>query len=153
MEFEGFENYLIYEDGRIWSKCRGKGRFLKPNPDSHGYLCVVLWKDGKGKTTRLHRLLGNAYIPNLENKPEIDHIDNIRQNNNIENLRWVTRSENERNKPAFGAVPFRGVTKNGKGFRARIKIDGKGKHIGTYDTPGEASEAFINFKKDNNILI
>ena len=152
MEIEGYPDYLIHRDGRVWSKY-GKGKFLKPRADSVGYLKVVLCKDGKKKNMRVHRLLGNAYIPNLENKPEIDHIDNIRQNNNIENLRWVTRSENERNKPVSGAIPFRGVTKNGKGFRARIKIDGKEKYLGTYDTAEEAGETYLKYCRENNIMI
>ena len=151
MEIEDYPDYLIYEDGRIWSKY-GKGKFLKQNPND-GYLYVKLCKDGKPKTMSVHRLLGNAYIPNPENKREIDHIDNNRQNNNISNLRWVTRSENQRNKPASGAVPFKGVHKHGNRFQAAIMINGKRKHIGTYGTPEEANEARINFKKDNNIMI
>ena len=150
MEIEGFENYLIYEDGKIWSK-KGKGRFLKPFPDCKGYLRVDLRKDGERKHMSIHRLVGNAFIPNHENKPQIDHIDNNRQNNNIKNLRWVTASENQRNKPVYGAIPFRGVCKHKNIFMAQITIDGKKKHIGTCDTAEEASEAYLKYCRDNNI--
>jgi hypothetical protein len=152
MEIEGFENYLIYEDGRVWSKF-GKGRFLKPTVNTAGYLNVCLYKDGKQKQMVIHRLVGNAYIPNHENKPEIDHIDRNKQNNNISNLRWVTRSENQRNKHVYGAVAFRGVYKNRNRFKATITIDGKKEYIGLYKTAEEASEAYINFKKENNIML
>ena len=152
MEIEGYEDYLIYEDGRIWSKY-GKGRFMKPLPDSNGYLHVRLYKDGKSKTMTIHRLIGNAYIPNPENKPEIDHIDNIRQNNDISNLRWVTKSENKRNRAGWGDIPFRGVCKDRNRFKTQIRIDGKLKHIGIYGTPEEAGEAYIQYCTDNNINI
>ena len=152
MEIEGYENYLIHIDGRVWSK-KCKGRFLKPRVAPNGYLRVNLYKDGKCKTNNIHRLLGNAFIPNPENKPEIDHIDNNRQNNNISNLRWVTISENNYNRKAYGAVPFRCVNKVGNRFRTRIIIDGKRKHLGTYDTVEEASEARIKYCTENNIML
>ena len=56
MEIQGYPNYLIYEDGRVWSKNRG-GKFLKPGKNNDGYLQLVLWKDQKGKTMRIHRLV------------------------------------------------------------------------------------------------
>ena len=154
MEVEGYPNYMIYKDGRVWSNY-GKGKFLKQSTNPRGYFLVGLWKDGKRKTVTVHRLLCNAYIDNPENKPEIDHIDNNKQNNNISNLRWVTSSENQRNKPAYGAVPFKGVSKtiNGKKFQTRIRIDRNLKHLGTYETVEEASEAYIQYCRENNINI
>lgn len=152
MEIEGHPDYLIHRDGRVWSK-KGKGRFLKPYPNPDGYLLVALYKDCKRNHMKVHRLLGKAYIPNPENKPQIDHIDRNTQNNNIENLRWATKSENQRNKTVSGAVPFKGVSEKGNRFRARIRIDGKLKYLGLYDTPEEASEAYIQYCTDNNINI
>ena len=145
MEIVGFEKYLIYEDGRVWSG-KGKGMFMKHRVDRYGYLQVCLWKDRKVKCMRVHRLIALHYIPNPENKPEVDHFDNNRQNNNISNLRWVSRSENNRNRKTYGAIPFKGVYKKGNRFVAMISINGKKKHIGYYDTAEEASEAFNNFK-------
>ena len=152
MEIEGYPDYLIHLDGRVWSD-KGKGRFLKPKPDIYGYLKVDLYKDGKPKNMRIHRLLGEAYIPNPENKPQVDHIDNIRQNNDISNLRWVTHGENQLNRKAYGAIPFRGVSKKGNRFQASKKIDGKLKHIGYYKTAEEASEARIKYCTNNNIML
>ena len=93
MEVNGFPNYLIYEDGRVWSK-KGKGLFLKMRPTTNNYLGC---NKGKRKTFTLHRLLGQHYIPNPNNHPEIDHIDRNRQNNNLNNLRWVSSSTNQLN--------------------------------------------------------
>ena len=155
MEVEGYENYMIYKDGRVWSKPKPSGgnKFLKPNPDGCGYLHVRLHKDGKRKMMKIHRLIALHYIPNPENKPEIDHIDNNRQNNDISNLRWVSHGENQINKCAYGAVPFKGVCKKGNRFQASKRVDGKSKHIGYYKTAEEASEAWIKYCTNNNIML
>ena len=103
MEIVGYENYLIYEDGKVWSKY--VKRYLKESKDGNGYLKVDLWKDSNKKTHLIHRLLALHYIDNHDNKPEVDHENGIRTDNRIENLRWVTHSENNQNK---------GVQKNNK---------------------------------------
>ena len=95
MEIQGFENYLIYSDGSVFSK--KYNRFKKPTINNIGYQVVNLHKDGKYKTLLLHRLIAIHYISNPENKPEVDHINRNRSDNRIENLRWVTSSENIQN--------------------------------------------------------
>ena len=152
MEIEDYPDYLIYPDGRVYSKF-GKGMFMKPPADTYGYLYVGLTKDGKQKNMTIHRLIGNAYIPNPENKPCIDHKDHNRQNNDISNLRWVTHSENNRNRQVSGEIPFKGVCKIGKKFQARIKIDGKRKNLGMFDTAEKASEAYNKCCRENGIII
>lgn len=62
----------------------------------NGYRVVSLF-DGKRRNHKIHRLVANAFIPNPENKPCVDHIDTIRTNNNVNNLRWVTYEENSHN--------------------------------------------------------
>lgn len=97
MEIADYPNYLIYEDGRVFSKKRRK--FLKPSENKvFGYHYITLCKDGKRKQFRVHRLVAIHYIPNPDNKPEVDHIDRDRINNHVSNLRWVTGSENCQNK-------------------------------------------------------
>ena len=83
MDVQGYDKYMIYEDGKIWSKW-GKGKFLKPSDNGQGYLFVGLFnEDGIKKKMRIHRLVALHYILNPENKPEVDHIDRDTLNNHI----------------------------------------------------------------------
>ena len=67
---------------------------MKPYTTYKGYLRLRLCKNGKGKQFQIHRLVAEAFIPNPENKPYIDHINTDRTDNRVENLRWVTNKEN-----------------------------------------------------------
>jgi len=94
-----WENYTIYENGDVYSKKRqGGGGKLKHSLSKQGYLRVSLFDKDKKKSFLLHRLLGLCFIENPDNKPCIDHIDRNRQNNSLDNLRWVTYAENNRNR-------------------------------------------------------
>tara|TARA_R110000824_G_C14837214_1_gene638562 strand:- start:77 stop:523 length:447 start_codon:yes stop_codon:yes gene_type:complete len=92
MEIEGFPDYLIHSDGKVWSKINNI--FLKQSNDKDGYKMVSL----NGITSKVHRLVSIHYIPNPENKPQVDHINRIVYDNNLSNLRWVTASENSANR-------------------------------------------------------
>ena len=67
---------------------------MRPYTTYKGYLRLRLTKNGKGKQFQIHRLVAEAFIPNPENKPYIDHINTDRTDNRVENLRWVTNKEN-----------------------------------------------------------
>ena len=97
---EGYENYHIYRDGRVWSTI-GKGKFKKLCEDIGGYVCIGFHKNGKKETLKVHRVVANAFIPNPDNKAQVDHIDRCRTNNHVSNLRWVTNLENHQNKGNF----------------------------------------------------
>tara|TARA_R110002020_G_scaffold100495_1_gene237537 strand:+ start:4582 stop:5067 length:486 start_codon:yes stop_codon:yes gene_type:complete len=95
-DIDGFEGiYKIYEDGRIWSY--KKEIFKSATPNNHNYYTIGLNKDKKRKTFSIHRLLAIHFIPNPNNLSEVDHIDRNRQNNDLSNLRWATKAENQEN--------------------------------------------------------
>ena len=88
----GYEGlYEVSSCGQI--KSLRKGALLTPHK-INGYYVVRLCKNGKMKNHKVHRLVAIAFIPNPENKAFVDHIDTNRSNNRVENLRWVTASEN-----------------------------------------------------------
>ena len=119
MEIQGYPNYLIYPDGRVFTKPRErvKGDFLKPIINN-GYSSVVLCNENKQKRFKIHRLVAIHYIDNPDNKPFVDHINRIRDDNRVENLRWATKSENERNRTIKGdkQIPHLWIRKNGNSF-------------------------------------
>jgi hypothetical protein len=95
-KYEGV--YQISTMGRIKVTRNGDERILVGVLDkSTGYRRFSLYKDGKVERAYVHRLVAESFIPNAENKPEIDHINTIRHDNRVKNLRWVTRKENRNN--------------------------------------------------------
>lgn len=93
--------YMVSDLGRIKSFVYYNGanvRFLKPQISKRGYYFVDLCKNNVKKKLLLHRLVAEAFIPNPENKPCIDHIDRNGINNRVSNLRWCTQKENCNNK-------------------------------------------------------
>lgn len=97
----GYEGlYEVSSYGRVKSLKRfkvGEDRIKKPTIHKDGYKYIMLWKGNKPKRVPVHRLVATAFLENKELKPEVDHIDTCRTNNNVENLRWVTRYENAHN--------------------------------------------------------
>ena len=92
-DIEGYEGiYQVSNLGRV--KRVTTGRILKGCKDRGGYLVVSLSKNGMYKTHKIHRLVAQAFIPNQENKPDVNHIDEDKANNLYSNLEWVTAKEN-----------------------------------------------------------
>ena len=94
--YEGL--YQISNYGRVRSFLKkdisSYGKILKPT-ENKGYLQVGLHKNKKGKKFFVHRLVARAFIKNLEGKPQINHIDGNKKNNNVNNLEWCNNSENQ----------------------------------------------------------
>lgn len=95
------ENYSINEKGEIKNNITKKILSPSINKDG-GYYQIDLWKNNKSRKYTLHRLVASNFIPNLENKPTVDHIDGNRLNNDISNLRWATYSEQNSRFNTFG---------------------------------------------------
>jgi hypothetical protein len=100
-EIKDFPGYFVAEDGKVfsyWNRKRilnynKKPRELKQNP-VRGYLQVALYKEGIKTCYLVHRLVAQIYIPNPDNLETVNHINEIKTDNRIENLEWMTRSSN-----------------------------------------------------------
>ena len=182
MELENFVNLLktnlveglklldklaIENDIEIWKKIDGydyevsskgrvrnikTGRILKPVINSESYYFVNLWKNGKGKSFRIHRLVAIAFLDNPENKKNVDHINNDRLDNNVKNLRFASSQENSRNRQLSNrnTSGIKGVHwhKRYKKWHAQIKLNGKKIHIGYFNSLDEAKTARQNKAKN-----
>ena len=137
-----YENYSVSNFGNVMNN--KTGRILKPSEDKDGYFRVNLYANNI-KTIHIHRLVAEAFLENPEEKICVDHINNNKQNNNVENLRYATVSENGMNQKISkkNTSGFKGVTfKNReKKWYAKIKINNKDIHIGSYTNIEEAINA------------
>ena len=92
-EVNGFPNYLVNEFGEVFSKKR-KMKKRKTGTDKQGYETVSLWNNGKTRLLKVHRIVAEAFIPNPNNYPIINHKDLNKKNNHVDNLEWCTYSYN-----------------------------------------------------------
>ena len=93
----GYEGlYEVSDQGRVKSLWYGKERILKPGGDTHGYLHVILCKDGHVKKFKVHRLVAESFIPNPNNLETVNHKDEVKTNNVASNLEWMSRGDNKR---------------------------------------------------------
>lgn len=142
------DNYIVSNTGKIRRIGSDKDHSVHY---SKGYQVVDLYKEGKRKTKRVHRLVAEEFIPNPYGKPEINHIDGNKENNDSSNLEWVTKQENIKHewetglaKPSYGMLgkknpnggrkpkPFR-IVETGEEFRTlkecEVAIHGNNRHI------------------------
>lgn len=101
----GYEGlYTVNVLGQIWSIKRNK--YLTPCNNKFGYPCVCLYKNGKARSEKVHRIVAKAFILNPLDKPQVNHIDGNKENNKVWNLEWCTDGENQ--KHAFAMSLRRG---------------------------------------------
>jgi DNA-binding NarL/FixJ family response regulator len=91
-KIENYPNHIISKDGVVINT--KTGNTLKSYIGSTGYYMVGLSHNNKSNPKRVHRLIANAFIPNPNNKPQINHINGIKTDNSILNLEWCNHSEN-----------------------------------------------------------
>lgn len=159
-DIQGYEGrYKISNTGKVKSIQRqvsnGTGlvtlptRILKQGTSHKGYPIAYLSKNAKSKTVRIHRLVAKAFIPNPDNKPQINHIDGDKTNNNVSNLEWVTNSENQLHAYEMGLNYVTG--RAGKPKRPVIQIDIEtGERVKEYPSIAEAART-IGVASSSNI--
>ena len=90
---EGYPDYMVSSDGKVWSLKYGK-KELKPMPNNRGYLYVYLCTNGRRAKKSIHRLVDEAFITNPDNLPQVNHEDEDKTNNCVDNLEWCTAEYN-----------------------------------------------------------
>lgn len=144
----GFPGYQVSDLGRIWSNKTSK--YSKINVNTNGYPYLEL--DGKTKT--IHPLIAKAFLKNPESKRCVDHINCIRTDNRLVNLRWSTHSQNNQNRKLSSrntsGINGVGFNKSRNRWRAQIKIDGISVHLGYFKTIEEAQQ--VRVAKANEVL-
>lgn len=157
-------NPLTFKTGRRTDE-------IRPYLNNKGYKCVHFWINGKMSGAQLHRLIAEAFIPNPDNKPEVNHIDGNPLNNSIENLEWVTHAENIQHayrnnlfkkdrslmnlgkKRKNASSSFKGVSwsEERKKWCVNFGFRNKRYAVGRFNTEIEAAKAYDKFITDNNI--
>ena len=91
-EVNGYEKYMVLPDGTVYNTVRKT--FVKPIKNASGYCYVSLCYNGVKQNIYVHRLIAEHFIKNKDSKSQVNHINKIRHDNRVENLEWVTPSEN-----------------------------------------------------------
>ena len=151
-DIKGYEGlYQISNCGSVFS-IKSK-RNLKPSKKKTGYFRFELWNKNKGKKFVAHRLVAGAFVPNPENKPQVNHKDSNRGNNYYKNLEWATLSENsrysKRRKTKKSSI-YKGVypyNSSGRWY-ASIRLNNKKIILGSYDSEKEAAIAYNTGAKE-----
>ena len=133
------DTHEISTEGEI---CNKRGMILKQHlHKDRGYKQIVITMDCNKAVYYTHRVVATTFIPNPDNLPEVDHINNDRTDNHVENLRWVSKSHNCQNKPvrADSKTGVKGINRRANGkYTASCLAKGHRRYIGIYDTLEEA---------------
>ena len=145
-EIENYDNYMISNFGNV--KNVKTGRMLKAGVYSNGYLTVSLCANSIKTTLAVHKLVANAFLPDVENDEQnmVDHINRIKLDNHYLNLRWVSRNQNQFNstKQKNRSSIYKGVSvdKLKQKWKAQITLNGIVKYLGIFDTEKDAGRAY-----------
>lgn len=158
-DIEGYENlYQVSNMGRVRSLFRYR-KILKNKIRNNGYHEVSLYKDKTQCFKLVHRLVAEAFIPNPENKPVVDHVNTIRGDNRVENLKWCTTKENCNNPKSLEKMSentiLRKYIKKGKehyNSSPIIQFDLDNNLIKKWDCIADAEREFGNHRRIQGVL-
>lgn len=137
---KNYENcYSATEDGFIYSHRKKRIVMGSKNPATE-YYQITLKNNGNIRREYVHRLIAETFIPNPENKPQIDHINGDRTDNRVENLRWVTAKENINNPIAIERMSSAKKGKPAHNRKPIIQCNMEGEPIMIYESLYEAAE-------------
>ena len=144
-EIEGYTDYMVSNLGNVKSLKFDKEINLKSLKTKNGYFRVELYKDGKRKRKLIHRLVAEAFIPNSDNKPCIDHINTDKTDNRVENLRWCTQEENMNNPFTKEKMSISNIGKLGREHhlsKSILQFSKDGEFIKKWDSIADANREF-----------
>lgn len=152
-ELDGFDSlYQASNLGRI----KNEKKIIPQYLDKDGYCLIHLIFEKKTKLFRVHRLIAKCFIDNENNKKQVNHKNSNPNDNQIENLEWVSASENNCHKFIGKKTSsiYRGVTyvTRDKRWLSQIQIDNKKIHLGMFKTEKEAYLKRLEYEKENEII-
>ena len=154
-DIDGYDGYYqISNLGRVKSLRGRNQRILKQNKTKLGYMGISSSFNGSLKYFLVHRLVAIAFIRCKHEDYEVNHIDEDKANNFVENLEWVShrrninKSKNKRSKSKYPGVKF---DERYNKWHSYCQINGRKKYLGSFDCEINAGNAYFNFCKDNNL--
>ena len=149
VNIKGFPGYKISTSGEVFTDHylhHPIKRKLKPRKSKNGYYNVLLYKDNKGYSKSIHRLVAEAFIPNLYNLPQVNHIDGNKLNNCVDNLEWCDNSYNIRHAIRNGLIDTGRLLNStqkmsNKNKKSVLQFDLEGNFIAEYDSAKEAAKS------------
>lgn len=149
----GFDDYAVSNLGRVKSFKGRNIKLLKPQTRVKGYKFVCLSNETDKKLIDIHRLVLIAFVGMPPEGKECDHINRVRDDNRLENLRWVTKVENEANKLKKFPCYVKINNNRNKKYRVQLRINKKDIHFGSFYTLEEAENKIKQLKNEYSFSI